>query len=345
MRPKFGSPPCSAVLTRGWSWRSRARPARRASDSPLDDDPPDPLGPLAVGDDLHCQLSHHRVDRLPESQLVIGLGPDPDPGGAVRDREHGVAGRELPVDADPIERSLDAHPGEQVERLRQTSRHRSATKQNIVAKRGEIIPAPFAWADSRTVPARQRRPRRTPAWVRGRWSGSRVRMHRRRRRTMPTAARTPAQQTLARQLRPDHPRRGDADLRRLDPEQLGGKRLGGPRGVEARCRRRRCSSRPSWRRRRAGGQGRPARDAITGAPTRALVVNRAALTASGASQPARPTSSPDGFSPAATPAARNPWASRRRRELGHVRRLLAPTARRRTRLTRSLPPPAARTSG
>src|SRR5204862_5852939 len=50
-------------------------------------------------------------------------------------------------------------------------------------------------------------------------------------------------------------------------------------------------------------------ETITGAPTRALVVKRAADTALGDSQNRTPTSSDSGLSPAATPAARKPPGS------------------------------------
>ena len=48
------------------------------------------------------------------------------------------------------------------------------------------------------------------------------------------------------------------------------------------------------------------RETITGAPTRALDVKRAAETVASWSETSTPTSSPSGFSPAATPAARKP---------------------------------------
>ena len=51
------------------------------------------------------------------------------------------------------------------------------------------------------------------------------------------------------------------------------------------------------------------RDTITGAPTRAFVVKRAAETVSGSLDATTPTSSPSGLMPAATPAARNPAGS------------------------------------
>ena len=48
------------------------------------------------------------------------------------------------------------------------------------------------------------------------------------------------------------------------------------------------------------------RETITGAPTRALLVKRAAEVVAGSSDTSNPTSGPSGFRPAATPAARKP---------------------------------------
>jgi hypothetical protein len=56
MRPKFGSPPCSAVLTSGES----ATRARDGLDDPvgaLDDDTTNPRGTLAVAHDLERELA------------------------------------------------------------------------------------------------------------------------------------------------------------------------------------------------------------------------------------------------------------------------------------------------
>ena len=51
------------------------------------------------------------------------------------------------------------------------------------------------------------------------------------------------------------------------------------------------------------------RETITGAPTRALLVKRAAETVASSLDATTPTSSPSGLMPAATPAARNPAGS------------------------------------
>ena len=123
------------------------------------------------------------------------------------------------------------------------------------------------------------------------------------------AARTPATHRLARQLDADHPGRGDPDLARLDPELLGGRRLHRKRGVEAALRRRRRWSRPSWPPRPAAGAERPRLDTITGAPTRAFVVKRAAETVSGDIRDQHAHVEPLRLEPAATPAARKPPGS------------------------------------
>ena len=73
IRPKFGSPPCSAVLTSGELAIARATGSTSASLAG-DDDPPDPPGPLPVGHDLQRQRAHRDVHRLAELQLVVGLG-------------------------------------------------------------------------------------------------------------------------------------------------------------------------------------------------------------------------------------------------------------------------------
>ena len=71
---------------------------------------------------------------------------------AARHQDHGVVGRELAVDADAVE-------GLRAPRRRAARRRCSAlstasvcTKQSIVAKRGEIIPAPLHCAERRTSP-------------------------------------------------------------------------------------------------------------------------------------------------------------------------------------------------
>ncbi len=116
MRPKLGSPPCSAVLTSGELAIERATGSHGVWPS-LHDDPAHPAGALAVGDDLERELAHQRVERLAQAQLVGALGLHPHARGAVREREDSVARGQLTVDRDPVEGALDAHAGEQLERL------------------------------------------------------------------------------------------------------------------------------------------------------------------------------------------------------------------------------------
>ena len=124
-----------------------------------------------------------------------------------------------PSTADAVERALHAARP----RAGRASRRRRAasvcTKQNIVAKRGEIMPAPFACADSRTVPARELH---LEAGALGPAVGGHDRRGEARRargRAPRDAVRTPASTRLARQLEADHARGRDAHLRGLDPER------------------------------------------------------------------------------------------------------------------------------
>ena len=153
MRPKLGSPPCSAVFTSGELAIERAT-GSTASGPPLDHDPADAPGALAVGDHLEGELAQQRVHRLAEAQLVVALRLDPHARGAVGEREHGVAGGQLAVDRDAVERALDAHAGEQVERLGaqlgvglHEAEHRGEARR--------IMPAPLACAARRTRPPRE----------------------------------------------------------------------------------------------------------------------------------------------------------------------------------------------
>src|SRR3981081_4125302 len=105
IRPQFGSPPYMAVLTKGESATARAtalavgscpprtitRPTRRGA-------PPAPPPPRA-------RAARGRGPRLAEVQLVGALRLDRDARLPAALQDHGVAGRQLAVDADPLERS------------------------------------------------------------------------------------------------------------------------------------------------------------------------------------------------------------------------------------------------
>ena len=96
-----------------------------------------------------------RVERLAEAQLVLALGLHAHAAGAGAHQHRGVVGRELPVDRGAVEGALDAHAEQQVGGLGAEIVRRSATKHSIVAKCGEIIPAPLHCAFRRTRPRRQ----------------------------------------------------------------------------------------------------------------------------------------------------------------------------------------------
>jgi len=55
-----------------------------------------------------------RIQRLAESQLVLGLGRHRHAARAVGHQDHGVVGRQLPVDGDAVKGALDAHPEQQL---------------------------------------------------------------------------------------------------------------------------------------------------------------------------------------------------------------------------------------
>ena len=101
------------------------------------------------------------VERLAEPQLVLGLRIDDDAARPARHQDRGVVRRQLAVDADAVERALDADAEQQVGGLG-LSAASVWTKHSIVAKFGWIIPAPLACALSRTAARRQRDVEREP---------------------------------------------------------------------------------------------------------------------------------------------------------------------------------------
>jgi hypothetical protein len=182
-----------------------------------------------------------------------------------------------------------------------------STKQNMVAKRGEIMPAPLAWPASRTRPpgsdtSRQARfgplslvrmaceksPEsgpscwqawRTPASTRSRGSScpiTPVEATATRSGSMPSGSAAVA--CMARAV--SSPRRPSPTL-----EQ------------------------PEFATTARSPSSRASCVTITGAPMRALLVKRAAEAVSSESERRTPTSSPSGLMPAATPAARKPAGS------------------------------------
>ena len=103
-------------------------------------------------DDLEGELAQQRVERLAEGELVRRLGLDRTP--------------DAPFARATTVSLVESWPSTLMrsnERFTQTPVRRSSVsasstasvwmKQNIVAWRGEIIPAPLAWAASLTAPA------------------------------------------------------------------------------------------------------------------------------------------------------------------------------------------------
>src|SRR3954463_6057825 len=98
------------------------RRVRHGAGRPLDgravaaghDDAADPLGALAVADDLERELAPGRGEGLAEGELVRRLGLDPHAARAAGHEQDRVVRRELAVDADAVERALDRHPEQEV---------------------------------------------------------------------------------------------------------------------------------------------------------------------------------------------------------------------------------------
>src|SRR4051794_40580509 len=78
------------------------------------DDAADPLGALAVADDLERELAQEGVEGLAEGELVRRLGVDPHAARAAGHQQDRVVRRELAVDADAVERALDRHAEQEV---------------------------------------------------------------------------------------------------------------------------------------------------------------------------------------------------------------------------------------
>ena len=253
--------------------RTTMRPTRRCA--------------LAVGEDQHPELAHQRVERLAEPQLVLRLGLDAHAGRAAREREHGVARGELAVHADAVERALHAYAGEQVERLRR-QRGVGLHEAEHRGEAGRDHPGALGLAGEAHRRRRRAPPRGRPAWGRCRSSGSPRRRSRRRRPARRSAARTPPSTGSRGSSTPITPVEATPTCAGSSPS---------PSAAAA------CIasavSRPRWpsptfeQPELAATARRPPRSArretITGAPTRALLVKRAADTVSAASE----TSTPD----------------------------------------------------
>src|SRR3954447_4770982 len=77
------------------------------------DDAADALGALTVAHDHQREAAQDGVEGLAEADLVVGLGLDAHAAGAAALQDRRVVGRELPVDADALERALDADAEQQ----------------------------------------------------------------------------------------------------------------------------------------------------------------------------------------------------------------------------------------
>ena len=85
IRPQFGSPPCSAVLTSGELATARAVRSTLGPWPPRTTTRPIALAALAVAHDRERQLAQQRVQRLAEAPLAVALRLDVHAAGAARD--------------------------------------------------------------------------------------------------------------------------------------------------------------------------------------------------------------------------------------------------------------------
>ena len=207
------------------------------------------------------------------------------------------------------------------DRFRQTPSSRSAvsgasaasvwTKQSIVAKRGEIMPAPLHWALRPTTAPDGRRDLQAGALL-----GCVGRLDRQLKVPGALGAELagglgePAQDGLDGELVADRSGRGEGDLGLVAADGRGGRVLGRGGVLEALLAGRGVGAARVREHGSKGSRRQRARVTSTGAAGRALAVKRAALTGTGPSQTSRPRSvRPLGLMPQATPAARKPAGS------------------------------------
>ena len=331
----------AAPPSRAASWRPRARPPRRPRWwPPRTTHARGPRRALAVGDHHHRELAQQRVERLAEAQLVLALGRDlarrrRRSRSASRCRSWRAARRRWRgrTSASRTRRAAGR-------RSRATSAASVSTKQSIVAKRGEIIPAPLHCALRRTVPDGSSH-LEVGALLEGVGRLDRLL------EVGVAARREPAarlEDALAapprrRQVLADAAGRGERDLGRVDARRRAPPRPASWRRLRARAgRSRRSRSRSSTSTARSASSRQRSRLSSTGAAAAPEEVKRAALTGCSASQTSSPTSGrPLGFSPAADAgrAEAAPAGPSRGRARGRAR-ARAPSASGRTAARRRL---------
>ena len=186
--------PLGLLVARGLA-RPRARPTRVAP------------SPSATISSASCSST--------ASSSPSGSGA---PGRAGRLQQHGVVGAHLAVDGDPLERARDRRRAGPRRGPRRTAS--VCTKQSMVAKPGSIIPAPFAWAETRDAAGAHRAALRAAVGGHDRLGEARApplgtqragRRVGRRRATASIGSGTPIVAGL-----------GDRDRRGLEAERLGG---------------------------------------------------------------------------------------------------------------------------
>ena len=309
MRPQFGSPPCSAVLTSGELATARAARSTAAPSPPRTYDAPDARGALAVADDVERELAQERVERLAEGaarRRVSGSTATPPAPLAMSIAVSFV--ESWPSTEMRSNERLTRHAEQQVGRLRAQAPRRSA--RSTASSRSSAGSSPRPW------PARSGAPcRRGQVDVERRALLEGVGGHDRlgevgvavgaQAAAPPAAARrpSPGRRAARRSRRSRRRRRGPrARRRRSPPAPCIFAASSSPRPPVAALALPELAATA-----RSASSCVRCRQTSTGAASTPERVKRAALVASGASQTSRPTSRlPDGLSPAATPAARKP---------------------------------------
>src|ERR687891_2219562 len=301
-RPKFGSPPWSAALTSGELAIERAT-GSTASGRPFTTIRPTRLAPSPSAT-MSMASWRRRASSASPSLSSSGLS------GSTRTPVAPFANANTVslVESWPSTemRSKERFTQTPVSRSRVSCRRAASvcTKQNIVAKRGWIIPAPFACAARRTRPpvsSTSRQARLGPL--------SLVRIDSEKAPASPSSAAQawwmPASTLSRGSSCPITPVEATPTWAGATPRCSAALDC-----IAAAVSRPRRPSPTFEQPELAATARRPPRSAcfetMTGAPTRALVVKRAADTVSASSDTSTPTSRPSGLIPAATPAARNP---------------------------------------
>ena len=174
MRPQLGSPPNSAVLTSGESATAARHALGRLRIAAAHEHAPDPPAPSPSATIASASARSSASSASPNAASSSLLGRDRHAARTARHQDHRVVGRQLAVDADPVERPLHGVAEQPLRALRARAPRRSArsTASSRSAARSSPPPSP-ARRDLCCLPAD--RPSAPHACRSRRWFGSRAR--------------------------------------------------------------------------------------------------------------------------------------------------------------------------